>query len=211
MRATMPPRPRPRARTVSVSVADRKQAVADIKAKRLKAYEVAEKLEVSRAAVSQWLKSDAYDSAIKPADQNMRRFHPAEFPEMDAYISQYLELRASKLKEFGVGLSWLGVQLKAKAKAAELATQGIAKYSTFKASPGWFSRLRRRENLKQVWLCGEAGSVDEADAQRKMKDFRRKINGLPRDRVYNADETGSFLSVLTFPLSHIYEITMNYY
>jgi hypothetical protein len=75
----------------------------------------------------------------------------------------------------------------------DLVAAGEAEYSTFQCSPGWFKSFRERNKIKrQSFLKGEAASVDPEKAASEMLRFRQLIEkqGIPPDRIYNADETG---------------------
>jgi hypothetical protein len=89
-----------------------------------------------------------------------------------------------------------------------LLSQNKKEYDTFRASPGWFKRLRRRNGITNLhWLRGEAGSVNEHKALALMLKFKNLVEatGISEDRIYNADETGLYYNKLpnTMYLSEI--------
>jgi len=85
-------------------------------------------------------------------------------------------------------------------RARELATQlsevpGYETYKHFKASHAWLSNVFSRNKLSGVNASGEAGSIDEEQAQKLMHKFILDLvaTGV-RDpaRIFNMDETGLF-------------------
>ena len=76
-----------------------------------------------------------------------------------------------------------------KAKAGESAEEG-----TFAASHGWLQRLKKRANLRYVFVSGEAASADEVAAKKFPNNLKEIIDagGYAPQQTFNVDETGLF-------------------
>ena len=62
----------------------------------------------------------------------------------------------------------------------------------FKASPGWFEKFKKRNNVNRVKLCGEAASVNEESLKRWIIEQSQHLLPYAKENVYNCDETGLF-------------------
>ncbi|XP_067943121.1 tigger transposable element-derived protein 1-like [Watersipora subatra] len=96
-------------------------------------------------------------------------------------------------------LSLLLIQEKAKsifedvkAKAGESAAE-----ETFSASCGWFSRFKKRANLHNVSVSGEAASADTEAAERFPQVLKEIIEegGYSAKQIFNVDKTVFFVHI----------------
>jgi hypothetical protein len=91
-----------------------------------------------------------------------------------------------------------------KEKALEIAEKvlPLELKEEFQASNGWLNRLLKRTGFVKVVLHGEGGEVNEEEANAKMNAFRTSLeelcglHNIPRERIFNADQTGLFFQKL---------------
>ncbi|XP_053575658.1 tigger transposable element-derived protein 1-like [Bombina bombina] len=69
-----------------------------------------------------------------------------------------------------------------------------AKDAAFVASRGWFDRFKKRSNLHNIKVQGEAAAADTEAAESYPSDFANIIEdgGYSMDQIFNVDETGLF-------------------
>ena len=74
------------------------------------------------------------------------------------------------------------------------AREGEACTETFTASHGWFQRFRRRFNLHNRSISGEAASADTEAAEKFIDELDKIIEegGYLPEQIFNVDETGLF-------------------
>ena len=56
----------------------------------------------------------------------------------------------------------------------------------------WLAILKKRTNLKEVVLHGEAASAAADTVEAERKRMQQLLAGYPLEDIYNADETGLF-------------------
>ena len=63
---------------------------------------------------------------------------------------------------------------------------------TFKGSTGWLRKFNQRHGIKNTALRGEILSADLSAVDPFREELQKLIEGegLSRDQIYNADETG---------------------
>ena len=68
----------------------------------------------------------------------------------------------------------------------------------FQASDGWLWRFRKRHGITNRSTCGEALSADTEQVEPFCQHTKETIEseGLTLSQVYNADETGLYLSLI---------------
>ena len=69
-------------------------------------------------------------------------------------------------------------------------------YPEFKASSGWLTRFKERNNLSQHKLCGESADVPEATVYSWKERLGSIISGYAMQDIWNMDETGCFYRAL---------------
>ena len=82
------------------------------------------------------------------------------------------------------------IQKEAKLIAAKLGN------SEFKASNGWLESFKRRHNLKQFSVSGEAADISEETVQSWYERIKNITQGYKPEDVWNIDETGCFFRAL---------------
>ena len=114
------------------------------------------------------------------------------------------------LSEYGLRLSWLIVQEKAKLFAQELNEREMMSdedYANFKASRGYLDALKRRKDLKVIKLHGEANTIVEEAYQEIAEQFRNTLrakmieHNVSKEHVFNGDQTGLYFK--RFPCTTI--------
>lgn len=71
--------------------------------------------------------------------------------------------------------------------------------ASFKASQGWLEKFKNRHGIRELNIQGEKMSAASVETVNEFKEkFAQMIkeNGLTRDQVYNADETGLYYKAL---------------
>jgi hypothetical protein len=70
----------------------------------------------------------------------------------------------------------------------------VAKNAEFGASRGWFDRFKKRSNLHNIKVQGEAASADTVAAESFPWDLLKIIDdsGYTKDEIFNVDEMGLF-------------------
>ncbi|XP_035913321.1 tigger transposable element-derived protein 1-like [Anopheles stephensi] len=96
-----------------------------------------------------------------------------------------------------IPLSLQIIKTKAKSLLQDLqsATENLdGTESTFKASSGWFDRFKKRANLKNIKIHGEAGSADEVASENFPSVLENIIaeKGFLPEQIINVDETAIF-------------------
>ncbi|GFW01950.1 tigger transposable element-derived protein 1-like protein [Trichonephila clavipes] len=64
----------------------------------------------------------------------------------------------------------------------------------FKATTGWFTKLKRKSGIKHVLMHGESASADKEAAEKYCLKFQEFIEteGYRLQQIFNCDETGLF-------------------
>ena len=82
------------------------------------------------------------------------------------------------------------IQEEAKIIAAKLGD------SEFKASNGWLESFKKRHNIKQFIVSGEAADISEDTVQSWHERIKHIMQGFKPEDVWNIDETGCFFRAL---------------
>ena len=94
-----------------------------------------------------------------------------------------------------IPLSTRNIQEKAKSLYEDLRSKSeIEVLEDFKASAGWFNRFKKRSNLHNIKITGEASSADEIAAISFPKQLADIVNqkGYLAEQIFNVDETALF-------------------
>ena len=62
----------------------------------------------------------------------------------------------------------------------------------FKASNGWLQSFKKRHNIKQVVVSGEAGGVSEETVRNWHERLQSLLRGYEAKDIWNTDKTGLF-------------------
>lgn len=70
-------------------------------------------------------------------------------------------------------------------------------HNSFRASNGWLSRFKKRNEVSFKKVCGESASVDDTVCDERKEDLKDLTEGYHEDNVYNMDEIGLFFKCLS--------------
>ncbi|XP_051785316.1 tigger transposable element-derived protein 1-like [Erpetoichthys calabaricus] len=111
--------------------------------------------------------------------------------EMEKLLNIWMEDQIQKRTP----LSLFTVQLKARSLFATLKERAGEDYSQeFVASTGWFKRFKKRFQLHNVRVTGEAAGADEEGASKFVDSLNEiiKAEGYLAEQIFNVDETGFY-------------------
>ena len=147
--------------------------------------EAAEKLNLSQTSLNRLLKNREAIEGQSGGDTKRRR--SGKDPAVEAAVVKWI----ANAREKNAPLSGPLV----KEKAGELAAK-LGK-SDFKATDGWFSRLKKREGIQQKKLHGEGQSADFVSREEWLENQWPTIrDGYFDENIWNADESGIFYRAL---------------
>ena len=162
---------------------------------------IAERYGVSSTNVCQWIKQ-VKQGKLKGSvrDAKCKRAKPIQFLEVERAVVRYIDLRQQRYVTDGLGLSWLLLQERAKEICEKLHKRDPSKgYDKFRASTGWFEKVRKRNNIRSIGLHGEGGTMSLEHRSSVMSVFKDKLaaTGVTDPRyIFNADQTGLFYQCL---------------
>ncbi|XP_029655313.1 tigger transposable element-derived protein 4-like [Octopus sinensis] len=143
------------------------------------------KKKISRRAVNDLRLGKEKIMSTDPIFSNKKRLSNLTYSVIDTELltwMEYIELRGGFLDDNSILL-----------KAKNIAN--IYGIKEFKASNGWLSKFKIRNNLKLRTLHGESGSI-AVDQKQEIDAFTSlisaKIQQYNAENIYNADETGIF-------------------
>lgn len=113
---------------------------------------------------------------------NIKRILPVKNDKLENAVKQWIEL----CNHSNLPLTDALIQEKARKLATTL---GI---SNFKASNGWLTKFKNRNNYKSYFLSGEIGALKSNDVEQERLSLREKLEKYKRNDIYNLDETGLF-------------------
>jgi DDE superfamily endonuclease/Tc5 transposase DNA-binding domain len=132
---------------------------------------------------------------LQPSD--CRKYVASQFPEVEAKLVAYMEIRARCYKYDKCGLSHQLLKAKATKYAHDL---GL---TNFKASNGWLEKTLRRNGKVGIQRHGEADDLSPEFLQKTIEDWKKnqffpliEEYDVPSQRIYNADQTGLFYQKL---------------
>jgi len=180
----------------SVSTAAKVAAVERLKNGEKTQTDLAKELNVSQAAISQWLKGEAaLRAAVDAGRGSLRTLHKPEYPLVERALVEFLELLEQADVSAPKTTTWSLLQARAQKKAEALVKAGRAEYKDFKASKGWLSDVMTRAGIKRIQLHGSGGDVDPETSKQAMEKFRQQLADLKvtsLTAIFNADETALF-------------------
>ena len=150
----------------------------------LKQKDLAKEYNVSEGMVSDILKEKDRWLAIdnNSYQANLKRKKKIQFPIIEEALTV-----------------WLDKALQAKLVLTEsiLATKALdfailCNEEKFKASNGWLDNFKKRHNLKQYNIYGEAGSAPIQDLDSMREKLRQTLRDYDPKDIFNCDETGLF-------------------
>ena len=126
-----------------------------------------------------------------------KRLRTSKYADVEKKLAEYIRLRRQLMQRDKIGLSFSMLQTTAK----EFATR-LGHTHEFEASPGWITKVLKRNNLTSVHLQGEAEEYSSEEREKAMSEFKKITSELVErcdistDRIYNADQTGLFYQKL---------------
>lgn len=145
---------------------------------------IAKKHGIPNSTLSTFLKNENKTAAefAKAHDTSRKRAREPGFPELDeAVLNWFTDARSNNIKIDGLMIT---------AKAENFAKKlGIPE---FKASDGWLSNWKKRNEVTFKTECGESGSVDVESAAQWMLSLDPLLREYENRNIFNADETGLF-------------------
>ena len=157
---------------------------------------IAKEMKLPRSTISTIIRfKDSYKkqarSTGRPGSLYLRKKRDPNMEKMESLLIAWIEDRVQRHMPISKALI--------KDKASTLwddvrQEDGEDLDASFQASNGWFWRFKRRANLHNISLCGEAASADLEAAQRFPASFLRLVEdaGYHPKQVFNIDETGLF-------------------
>lgn len=169
----------------SLTAAQKKEVcLKKISTPSLKQKELAKEYDVSEGMISDILKEKdrwlAIDADTYQA--GLRREKKALFPIIEEALSLWLEkaLQAGLIITDNILLT----------KALEFAF--LCKEEKFKGSNGWIDNFKKRHNLRQYNIHGEAASAPIQDLDTMRENLRQTLRDYDPENIFNCDETGLF-------------------
>ena len=152
---------------------------------------LAQEFDCGRTQIADILKKkkvilDLYSSN---AHKNKQVIRPkqSEYAELNQMLYDWYNLAVSK------NIYPAGPQLSEKAK--EIANTVLGK-PDFKASNGWLDKWKKRYNIRQITISGEAGDVAGETVESWKERLPELLQGYEAKDVWNLDETGCFWKAL---------------
>ncbi len=148
--------------------------------------ELGQKFGIAEPTVCKILKDKDKWLSIESNDANKQKDKTAKYPDLESALMIWFNQALSGKRVITGDI----ILLKAK-RFAELLN-----IDDFKGSDGWVSNFKKRNNIKQYAMHGEASS---APPEEILSEERRKlqevIKEFPLEDVYNCDETGKIISI----------------
>jgi hypothetical protein len=143
--------------------------------------ELGRKFEVAENTVCNILKDKNKWLSINPDDASKQKYKVPKYPELESSLMIWFNQALSNKRVI------TGDVILAKAKRfAELLD-----INDFKGSDGWVSNFKKRNNIKQYILHGEASSApSEEIVFEERRKLQETISEFSLEDVYNCDETG---------------------
>ena len=166
----------------------------------------------SKSTMNNWYRNEMKRKIEKNKHNKKKKTRQPVYEALEKLLVQYIQNAATKLSEYGLGLSWSVIDSRARLIAAHLLETGVMSEeegAAFKCSRGWLSALKKRNNLKCMKLVGEGNTLSEEVLNEKITEFRLKLKQVMDDNdvspscVFNADQTGLYFK--RFPSTTICE------
>lgn len=151
---------------------------------------LAEQFGVTKKTINRvlWKAKDLKQKFLNsPAD--LKRSRPTHYGAIEEKVVAIVTLLCNRPKPLPISFSII------KAKAEDVAKSlGEA---DFKASSGWWEKVRRRNGIrKSARLHGEAGEVDHEQIKNRIEEIRKELEKYDPENIYNWDETGLYFKLI---------------
>lgn len=141
---------------------------------------IAKKYGIAPSTLTGFIKDEAKIAEEFSRNKSRKRAREPGLPEVDkALLIWFTSSRDNKIKVDGLML---------KSKAEEFAKK--LGNDEFKASDGWLTNWKRRNEVTFKTECGESGSVDPESAAQWMLSLDPILKEYEARDIFNADETG---------------------
>lgn len=166
---------------VVLSIKDKLEAVRRVESGAI-LRNVASDYGVGVSTVSDWVKCKSKLLEHSCKIPNRKTMKEAQFEKLNEAVFFWFTQQRAK----GMPLSGPIIQEKAKLLAEMLGEEG----TNFCASSGWLDRFKNRYGIRQLQLSGEKLSADNDAVDVFKTEFLDFTEGLTKDQIFNADETG---------------------
>jgi hypothetical protein len=180
---------------VVISVQDKLTAIKRLdKGESLRS--VAKNYGVGISTVSEWRKNrkkiEQWCSVLASPAPQRKSMKKGEYNKID----ETLYLWFTQQRDRGIPISGPILQQKAIEIGENLPV--IEAPDTFTASDGWLSRWKRRHGIRQLNICGEKLSANQAEVENFKQKFKliMEEEEYTPDQIYNCDETGLYYKML---------------
>ncbi|XP_053546948.1 tigger transposable element-derived protein 1-like [Bombina bombina] len=172
----------------------RKSITLDMKLKIIRVYdegviqaEIGQKLGFTRTTVNTVTKNR--EKIVAEVNTTTIRKRDSIVADMERLLIENQTTRHVPVNQAIIQSKVLSLLNDLKAKKGE-----AAKDAEFVASRGWFDRFKKRSNLHNIKVQGEAAAADTEAAESYPSDFANNIEdgGYSMDQFFNVDETGLF-------------------
>ena len=166
----------------------------------------------SNSTMVNWYRQEMKQKIEANKESKKKKTRSPVYEALETLLVENIHNAASKLFQYGLGVSWSTIENRAKIIVADLVATGVMteeEGTAFKCSRGWIANLRKRNNFKCLKLVGEANTLSEEELNEKISGFRIKLkelmddNDVPPSCVFNADQTGLYFK--RFPCTTICE------
>ncbi|KAL4103217.1 hypothetical protein QTP88_010050 [Uroleucon formosanum] len=172
---------------VTLTIAEKVNIISEVTKSGKQKNEIAKQFNIPPSTLSTILKNK--DDILQKYETNkgsMKRMKICEYPDIEvSLLNWFIQCRDLNIPINGPIL---------KEKAEFFATK--LGHKQFKASQGWLSNWKIRNNVVFRKICGENASVDQSICSDWLVKYLPIINQYSPDDVYNVDETGLFYKCL---------------
>ena len=155
--------------------------------------ELAQQFECGKTQIANILKSEASILSMYESSASSSRVLTArscgrqcDYGDVNKSLYEWYTLACSK------NIFPMGPQLIEKAK--QIAT--CLGKNDFKGSNGWLDKWKKRYNVTQLWVCGEAGDIQGPTVDSWKERLPEVVAGYTEDNIWNIDEAGLFWKAL---------------
>lgn len=166
----------------SLSFSEKVKILEEIESKELSQVAIAKKYGISESTLSTFKKNKESILRGHASSEGGKRNRQPEIPDIDQAVTIWF----SDARNNRINLDGNLIRSKAEEFAKKLG------HNDFKASAGWFSNWKKRNNVVFKTETGESGAVDVKSAAEWMLSLDPILREYDPKNIFNADETGFF-------------------